>query len=208
MTKRKKKILSPSELELQAMARPKLLGGDAAIARAVRISAAQSAKPAMQPGYDGKRPLLVEVAGITKEERAAKVTLKRNINENPMDRLFSQHLIGAEQREAGLRLIADWELSQIGAPRGAELGCAVTGGGARVSLADAKCDAIRRLQRALTAAGHSGRVLLIAAVIDGENFQQVAGRVKCSPRGVLPALRVALDALVSHYRLGRGEDAG
>ncbi|MGA7711467.1 MAG: hypothetical protein WCA81_06165, partial [Rhizomicrobium sp.] len=96
MTKRKKKILSPSELELQAMARPKLLGGDAAIARAVRISAAQSAKPAMQPGYDGKRPLLVEVAGITKEERAAKVTLKRNINENPMDRLFSQHLIGAE----------------------------------------------------------------------------------------------------------------
>ena len=95
------------------------------------------------------------------------------------------------------------ELSQIGAPRGAELGCAVTGGGARVTLADAKCDAIRRLQRALTAAGHSGRVLLIAAVIDGENFQQVARRVKCSPRGVLPALRVALDALVPHYRVGR-----
>ena len=57
---------------------------------------------------------------ITEAEPAAKVVLTCNVNENPMDRLFSQPLIAAEQRDAGLRPIGDWELSQIGAMRGAE----------------------------------------------------------------------------------------
>ena len=207
MTKKRHPLIVPTVMELQALARDPDAAGIAAVARAVRL-AASAKRPTAQPGHDGKPPVLVDARGITKEDRAAKVTLKRNMAENPVDRMFHKRQITAPQREAGLRLLKDWELSQVSPMRGMDYSSErVCSSGGQPGLADARCDAMTRLGKAMRSVGTTGRGVLTAVVIDGDDFQCFARRMRWNQRAVGPAVQIALDMLVVHYRITRSEAA-
>lgn len=162
----------------------------------------------MSLGYDGNPPILVDVQGITAAERKARITLKRNVAENPVDRMFHKGQITAEQCEAGRRLLADWWLGQTSPIRGVDYSAVrVCSSGAPAGLSDARCDAMTRYNKAMRTVGTTGRIVLTAIVIDGEDFQSLAARRGWNRKAINLALATALDMLVVHYRVARSEEA-
>ncbi len=65
----------------------------------------------------------------------------------------------------------------------------------------AKADASGHLYDALHAVGTTGRFLLEKIVIEDMAADEVAQICRIDKQAVVPSLRVALDALVRHYRL-------
>lgn len=166
------------------------------------------APPAMAPGYDGKPPILVDVQGVTVAERKARVTLKRNMAENPVDRMYHKGQITAEQCEAGKRLLRDWELGQTSPIRGVDYSAVrVCSSGAPAGLSDARCDAMTRYNKAMRMVGTTNRIVLTAVVIDGEDFQSLAARRGWNRNGISLAVAGALDTLAVYYRVARAEEA-
>lgn len=156
-----------------------------------------------KPGCDGNPPILVDVQGITAAERKAKVTLKRNMAENPVDRMFHKGLISPIEREAGMRLLKDWELSQTSTMRGMDYAAErVCCSGGQAGLSDARCDAMTRLNKALHVVGPISSMVLTAVVIDGEDFQSLAARRRWNRNGIGLVVAAALGALAVHYRVG------
>jgi hypothetical protein len=164
-------------------------------------------------GYGGRKPDLVVVEGIPDAETKARTVAKRNTNHCTLCRLHhlghlrdrpSDDLKQASLRHAaGEKLQDDHALAGLTCIPGTMsrlMGAGGRGGGADIS--QTKIDASKRKKDALSAVGLSARFLLENIVIEDMTLTQVSGLMEVNHKAVLPALRVALDALAAHYGLG------
>jgi hypothetical protein len=153
------------------------------------------------PGYDGNRPHLVAVQGLTKRERDAKEPPKRNTNHCTVCRLYHRGHIDSVQHAAAERLQSQYAAAGLDSMAGSMAsldGSRGSGNGIErlaVMRADASCD----LYTALAVVGRSGRVILEKIVLEGLSLAAAANVLRCKDNAVLPALKVVLDTLASHY---------
>jgi hypothetical protein len=166
-----------------------------------------------KPGHDGNPPEEVVVRGIPDPEKRARTVATRNVNHCTIFRLHHRkHLndkgmngaaVGDIRCQAAEKLRDDHAragLSSIPSTLAALAAHGAGGMGAR-EIADMKIDASRDLEKALNAAGTSGRFLLEKIVLDDWTLEKVAAVMRCKRNAVLPALIVALDVLVQRYGL-------
>jgi hypothetical protein len=102
------------------------------------------------------------------------------------------------QEMAGKRFQADWQIAVIAnfASMGALSGPTK---GIPGTLADAKVDAITRVNAARLHVGVSGAALLEKVAIDNLGLHDAARVLRFNEKATLPFLRGVLDALVAHY---------
>jgi hypothetical protein len=163
-------------------------------------------------GCDGRPPITKAARGLLDPDGRRNVT-RRNTNHCTLCRLH--HLGHLKDRASDL----DLRLSDLRHAAGEKLQedvalsgqnsmpstlNALMGGGGRGTagtseIAQMKIDADGRKAKALKAIGGSGRFLLEKIVIDDLTLRETAQLMGVKDNAVLPALRVALDALAQHY---------
>jgi Domain of unknown function (DUF6456) len=162
-------------------------------------------------GYGGRPPVLEVVHGIADSDTKAREVVRRNTNHCTLCRLHHLgHLrdraggdlkLASVRHCAGEKLQDDHSLAGLSAvpgsfnfgPRGGSYG--------PTDISQIKIDAADRKKKALRAVGQSARFLLEHIVIDDMTLAQTAQLMSVKDNAVLPALRVALDALAAHYGL-------
>jgi Domain of unknown function (DUF6456) len=162
-------------------------------------------------GYGGRPPVLETVQGIAGTDAKAREVVRRNTNHCTLCRLHHLgHLrdragddakLASIRHAAGEKLQDDHSLAGLSAipgtfnfgPRG--------GGYGPTDISQIKIDAADRKKSALRAVGQSARFLLEHIVIEDMTLTQTAQLMSVKDNAVLPALRVALDALAAHYGL-------
>jgi hypothetical protein len=168
-------------------------------------------------GCDGRPPLKVVVEGIPDAETKARTVAKRNTNHCTLCRLHHLgHLKGENETraDADMRHKAAEKLQDDHALTGqtsirSTLGSLGAGGSAcgPAEIAQMRIDADRRKTAALRAVGTSGRFLLENIALNDWTLEMAAKILRTKRNAVLPALRVALDALVQHYGMNKVEHA-
>ncbi|HEX3809593.1 MAG TPA: hypothetical protein VHW02_07800 [Rhizomicrobium sp.] len=147
-------------------------------------------------GHEGRSPIYVPVKG----ERKVHGARIRNEGHCTICRLKFRKNITDLQHAAASRLQDDHAQAGLATIPGAKLevgGCAY----GPVEISQIKIDAEARLSKALTAVGTSARYLLEQIAINDCSAGEVADILRITRNAVLPALRVALDALSAHYGL-------
>jgi hypothetical protein len=134
---------------------------------------------------------------------------RRNINHCTLCRLHHLgHLRdrpGDDRRQSTLRHAAgeklqdDHALAGLASIPGALRDTPRGGGYGAFDICQVKIEAAGRKSAALRAVGKAARFLLENIVIDDLTLAQTAGLMQVKDNAVLPALRVALDALTVHY---------
>ncbi|GEM_PF-4452867 len=165
----------------------------------------------LQVGYGGRPPVLEIVHGVAQTDARAREVVRRNTNHCTLCRLHHLgHLrdragddlkLASVRHAAGEKLQDDHSLAGLSSipgtlnfgPRGASYG--------PTDISQIKIDAADRKKKALRAVGQSARFLLEHVVIDDMTLTQTAQLMSVKDNAVLPALRVALDALAAHYGL-------
>lgn len=172
----------------------------------------QEAMPAVAHGFDGRPPILANVRGITDPETRARATPTRNTNHSVIARLHHQrHLddrggdraVGDLRLQAAEQLQGDFHLAGLSTIP-STLGLLTAGGSGQSGpggINDVRIDAYSRVVNALRATGGAASFLLGKIVLDDMTLKQVAALMHVNDTAVLPALRVALDALCAHYGL-------
>ena len=175
-------------------------------------------------GYGGRPPVLEAVHGIADSDTKAREVVRRNTNHCTLcrlnhlghlrDRASDDLKLASVRHAAGEKLQDDHSLAGLAAipgsfnfgPRGGSYG--------PTDITQIKIDAADRKKKALRAVGQSARFLLEHVVIEDMTLAATAQLMGVKDNAVLPALRVALDALAAHYGLGyatrakiRGGDA-
>jgi hypothetical protein len=166
--------------------------------------AAQQPKRALEPGYDGEPPILVEADRKAKWDKDQSPLQNRNTNR--ITYLHHQGSISDVQAEAARRFQKDWELSLIQPTASSVM---VGAGGGSQLPNDAKVDAMHRRGRALEALGcdlkrgimTAGARVLELVVIRELTVKQSADRLVKHPQYVIGILGGALDVLAGHYGL-------
>ena len=100
---------------------------------------------------------------------------------------------------AGEKLQDDHALAGLASIPGALRDTPRGGGYGSFDVSQVKIDAAGRKSAALRAVGKAARFLLETIVIDDLTLAQAARLMQVKDNAVLPALRVALDALAEHY---------
>jgi hypothetical protein len=160
-------------------------------------------------GYDGRPPTLRTVEGIAETDAKARSVVKRNTNHCTLCRL---HHLGHlrdrpsdDLKQAGIRHAAgeklqdDHALAGLSSIPGTLGGTSRGGGYGPVDISQIKIDAAGRKRKALHAVGRAASFLLENVVLDDLTLTQTAQIMNVKDNAVLPALRVALDALAAHY---------
>lgn len=155
-------------------------------------------------GFDGNAPVFREARGseIT-DPKTGKIVRQaidgpQNVNIDRLEWLLAHRGIEKHQHEAGRRLQADWEQSQL-------MGYAVMGGthgGAGERPSDAKLDAMGRYARAiamLIAPRH--RRVIDLVVLENISVARTAIMLRVIPGACAAILQDALDVLAAHYGL-------
>lgn len=160
-------------------------------------------------GYGGRPPVLKVVGGIADADTKARIVVRRNTNhctlcrlhhlghlrDRPSDDLKQSNL----RHAAGEKLQDDHSLAGLSSIPGTLSGTPRGGSYGPVDISQVKIDAGNRKRTALRAVGNSARFLLENIVIDDLTLTQAAQIMSVKDNAVLPALRVALDALAAHY---------
>lgn len=123
-----------------------------------------------------------------------------HLRDNPTDTLRQARL----RHEVGERLQNDAVLSELTVwPKSASTSPGKVNGVrfGPVDLTQIRMDAKRRCDAALAHVGRSGAGVLSLVLIDDLTLAQAARHLGIKDNAVLPALRVALDALTVHYGL-------
>lgn len=155
---------------------------------------------ALEPGYDGHPPDIQPTDGISKEEIAARAVLMRNHGHCAICRLVKADHITKIQHMAGEELQDDSKVAEISGYGHVNLeSLGITKSFGQMTPSEAKCHARQRKSAALMALGTSGRFLVEKIVLEDWTFAQIAPLMRVNEKGVLPALRVALDQLALHY---------
>jgi hypothetical protein len=160
-------------------------------------------------GYGGRPPVLKVVDGIADSDTKARTVVRRNTNHCTLCRLHHLgHLRdrpGDDLKQSSLRHAAgeklqdDHSLAGLSSIPGTLSGTPRGGSYGPVDISQVKIDAGNRKRTALRAVGTAARFLLENIVIDDLTLAQAAHIMNVKDNAVLPALRVALDALAAHY---------
>ena len=160
-------------------------------------------------GHDGRPPVLKAVDGIDGADLKARTVVKRNTNHCTLCRLHhlghlrdrpSDDLKLANIRHAaGEKLQDDHSLAGLASIPGTLRFGPRGGGYGPVDVSQIRIDAAGRKRAALRAVGRSAQFLLEHIVIEDLTLAQTASIMSVKGNAVLPALRVALDALAAHY---------
>ena len=162
-----------------------------------------------RPGHGGRPPVLKVVDGIADADTKARTVVRRNTNhctlcrlhhlghlrDRPSDDLKQSNL----RHAAGEKLQDDHSLAGLSSIPGTLSGTPRGGSYGPVDISQVKIDAGNRKNMALRAVGKAARFLLESVVIDDLTLAQTARLMQVKDNAVLPALRVALDALAAHY---------
>lgn len=176
----------------------------------------RGAQPALETadrhGHDGRPPVLMVVDGIEDLETRTRNVARRNTNHCTLCRLHhlghlrdrpSDDLKLANLRHAAGEKLQDDHalagLSSIPGTMGSLGGAPRSGGYGPVDVSQIRIDAAGRKKAALRAVGRSASFLLEHVVIEDMTLAQTAQMMSVKDNAVLPALRVALDALAAHY---------
>lgn len=155
-----------------------------------------------EAGHNGSALYADEVRDPDGDGKRQLTTLRR------IDRLLwlhQHHHIAQHQFDAGQKLQEDWQLSKIEIAARNDMSGGRSGGNARSTLSDAKCDAISRLGRALAVLPPEiESIITLFLLTEGEAFslERCAARVKRHPRAALPLLEAGLSLLSRHYGYG------
>ena len=176
-------------------------------AGAVAKGAAKAAEK-VQPHRDPRPPVerALREPGVRPGSRPAR-SVTVNLAESPLTWLFARGHLTQRQHDAGERLRADWERAQLG-PR-VTMSWDFGPRGGRGNPADA-------LDAGEAAVAARARFDAAAAAL-GPDLSGIAWRVICAGEGLAVAekslgwparsaklvLRIALDRLADHYRIGR-----
>ena len=145
----------------------------------------------------------VRGAGPTRPARSVTV----NLAESPLGWLFSRGLVSQLQFDAGERLRADWERSQLtpnvtmswdAAPIARGRGGAVAG----AELSASQIDARNRFKAAVAIAGPGLSDILWRIVCAGEGMRDAETALGWPARAGRLVLGLALDRLALYYRMG------
>lgn len=152
-------------------------------------------------GYDGRPPELVDPKNLQKVERA-RINAKFNANHCVVCWLESRSHVTGLQWQAAKRIQEDHALAGLASMPSTLAALAAGGGGnSAAEIAQSKIDASRRRAKALNAIGTSARFLIEKVVLEDMALKTIAPILRIQDVAVLPALRVALDALAAHYGL-------
>lgn len=159
------------------------------------------------PGHDGNPPHFVPARGSeVTDPKTGKVIREavlglQNINTDRLERMLDRGQIDRCQHAAGRKLQGDWQLAQI-VSYGSVLGG--HGGGGAIGLADAKCDAMKRVNDAvLFVRGMSRKLwpIIESVVIDNDTIAKAEKRCLLKKDSGTQQLCTALDVLARHYGL-------
>ena len=159
-------------------------------------------------GQDGAR-LLKEVATERGSGRdgAAIRSLTVNLAESPLGWLLARGHVTRSQFDAGERLRADWERSQL-APRvtmawdAAPIARGRGGSAGAPDLAGSQLDARRRFDQAIESAGPGLSDILWRIVCAGEGMREAETALGWPARVGKLVLSLALDRIARFYRIG------
>jgi DNA-directed RNA polymerase specialized sigma24 family protein len=157
----------------------------------------------MKVGYDGQlAPITEQVRDI---EGEGKRVITRERRYDTVGWLEKHRHISAHQLYAARRLQEDAESAEImpqpnsgvgGAPRLGVLS------DAQLAAMSAHADARRAVRIAFDKLGPAGERLIQLVVIENKTLGKAAAEMREPERGIMFALRIALDALARHYGLG------
>lgn len=129
-----------------------------------------------------------------------------NMAESPLGWLFARGFVSQRQFDAGERLRADWERSQL-APRvtmswdAAPIARGRGGSSPRPDLTGAQIDARRRFDAAVAAAGPGLADILWRVVCAGEGMRDAESALGWPARAGKLVLTFALDRVADYYRV-------
>ena len=129
-----------------------------------------------------------------------------NLAESPLGWLFARGLVSQRQFDAGERLRADWERSQL-SPRvtmtwdAAPISRGRGGASSRPDLNGAQIDARRRFDGAVAAAGPGLADILWRVVCAGDGMREAESALGWPARAGKLVLTFALDRIADFYRL-------
>ena len=130
-----------------------------------------------------------------------------NLAESPLGWLFSRGLVSRLQFDAGERLRADWERSQL-APNvtmswdAAPIARGRGGAAAGADLSASQIDARNRFNAAVASAGPGLSDILWRIVCAGEGMREAETALGWPARAGRLVLGLALDRLALYYRMG------
>lgn len=130
-----------------------------------------------------------------------------NLAESPLGWLFARGHVSQRQYDAGERLRADWERSQL-APRvtmswdSAPVGRRRGGAAHGPDLAGSQIDAKRRFDAAIEAAGPGLADVLWRVVCAGEGMRTAETALGWPARAGKLVLTLALDRIATYYKMG------
>ena len=165
-------------------------------------------------GCDGRPSITKAVAGLLDPDGKRNTVARRNTNHctlcrlhhlgylknTPSDNSHDGKALADMRHRAGERLQDDHALAGLATIKGTL--SSMEGGGSAcgpAEIAQMRIDASGRLQAALNAVGASARYLLQSVVLEDKSAAQVASILRIDKNGVMPCLRVSLDALAAHY---------
>lgn len=170
----------------------------------IRITKAdQDSAQSLEPGYDGRPPILVDVKNVRAVD-GGRITANRNANHCTICWLHNRKHLTDLQHYAAEKLQDDHALAGltcIPSTLAALASGGGHGGGTAAELANSKIDASKRRAAALMAAGTSGRFLLEQMVLNDKTAKDIAVILRAHEKSIVPSLRVALDGLIAHYNL-------
>lgn len=146
----------------------------------------------------------IDGGGEKVDRPARSVTI--NMAESPLGWLFSRGFVSQRQFDAGERLRADWERSQL-APRvtmnwqASPILRGRGGSAPQPDLTGAQIDARRRFDAAVSAAGPGLADILWRVVCAGEGMRDAESALGWPARAGKLVLTFALDRVADHYRV-------
>jgi hypothetical protein len=152
-----------------------------------------------------ERPIDSEGQKATGSSRPAR-SVTVNLTESPLGWLHSRGLVTRRQFDAGERLRADWERSQL-APRvtmswdAAPMASGRGGSSPEPDLGGAQIDAKRRFEAAVESAGSGLSDILWRVVCAGEGMREAESALGWPARAGKLVLTIALDRIADHYRI-------
>jgi hypothetical protein len=158
------------------------------------------------------QPRLLRERAIEGEENSGRKAVRPirsvtvNLTESPLGWLFSRGLVTQRQYDAGERLRADWERSQL-APRvtmswdAAPVARGRSGSALEPDLSGAQIDARSRFDHAIASAGPGLADILWRIVCAGEGMRDAETALGWPARAGKLVLTFALDRVADYYRV-------
>ena len=154
-----------------------------------------------------EREIVGEAVSSRKRGRRSARSVTVNLAESPLGWLLSRGLVTQRQFDAGERLRADWERSQL-PPRvtmswdAAPIARGRGGSAVAADPSNSQVDAKRRFDHALDHAGGGLADILWRVVCAGEGMREAESALGWPARAGKLVLGLALDRVAAYYRIG------